>query len=167
MPAYIQPEKTAEQTQMPENVMAGIAGALLFSLAGVALYVGIYQIGFIAGICSFVMFSLGSLGYGIFSGNRRSTSAASIIIPLIIMLVMTCVAEYLALALAVYLEYKDYGVSISDVMAAMPELIQDPEVLPEVLKDLGFALFFGLLATAGTVATKMKARKAAKQAKAG
>ncbi len=89
----------APAEEVHENVIAGIGGAILFSLGGVIIYVILYQFNFIASISAFVTFTLATLGYGIFSGNRKSTSLASVLTPIIVTVVMIFVAEYIAVIL--------------------------------------------------------------------
>ena len=56
-----------ENTDVRENVVAGIVGAFLFSLAGGVLWFVIYLFGFIAGISGLVGAVCAIKGYSIFA----------------------------------------------------------------------------------------------------
>ena len=158
------PSAPAEEKH--ENVIAGIGGAILFSLGGVALYVLLYQIGFIASISAFVTFALAAFGYGLFCGTKKTTSLPSIITPIVVTVVMIVLAVFLAMGVALFIELKKYGynITLGDVMKAFPELLEDKEIRGELIKDLLFALLFGALGTVGSIIRSFKARKAAKNA---
>ena len=56
-----------QQTDVKENVIAGIVGAFLFSLVGGALWFLIYMFGFIAGISGLIGAVCAIKGYAIFA----------------------------------------------------------------------------------------------------
>jgi hypothetical protein len=69
------PVQPIEQKQ--ENVVAGIFGALLFSLAGGIIWFLLYQIGYLAAISGIVGVICAIKGYGIF-GKRESVKGVII-----------------------------------------------------------------------------------------
>ena len=163
-----EPYKPAEPLEnQHENVVAGIGGALLFSMGGVATYVILYQFNLIASISAFVTFSLASIGYGIFSGNRKSTSLASVLVPIIITVLMIFVAEYIAICVALFIQFKQegYKVSLTEVFRYVPVLFKDREFVGFIVKDLLLALLFGALGTVGSIIRAVKMRNAARQAR--
>ena len=149
-----------------ENVIAGIGGAILFSLGGVLLYVLLYQIGFIASISAFVTFALASFGYGLFCGNKKTTSLPSIITPIVVTVVMIVASVFLGLGVALFIEVKKegYDVTFGDVMRAFPEFLKEKDFRAGFIKDLLFAFLFGALGTVGSIIRSVNARKAAKKA---
>jgi hypothetical protein len=58
------------QTEIKENVLAGIVGAFLFSLVGGALWFILYMVGFIAGISGLVGVVCAVKGYSFFSKKK-------------------------------------------------------------------------------------------------
>ncbi len=167
VPEYAETPVSLEASAAPaaekhENVIAGLVGALLFGLGGAALYFGLYQVGFIAGLCGLVIFVLANLGYGIFCGNKESVSLARIIICIVVTIALILLAEYFCLAFEFYRAVKDYGgdLSFTDCLRAMPELLKDKEVLGAVAKDLLIAFALSAIAMGSTVAKMFKDRKA-------
>ena len=53
-----------------ERVALGLLGALLFSLAGAALYLILRKVGYIASITGLTTAYISFFGYGLFSGNK-------------------------------------------------------------------------------------------------
>lgn len=141
-----------------ERVLAGIGGALLFSLAGVALYVLIYQLGYVTGISGIVMVVLGIYGYQLLSGKKNSMKG--IISACIITVVMLAVAEYLSLCVAAYSEWSEMGLTFAEAFKLTNEVLQEPDVLKEVLTDYGMALLFSVLVSVGYIMNIAKAAKA-------
>ena len=81
-----------ENTDVRENVVAGIVGAFLFSLAGGILWFVIYLFGFIAGISGLVGAVCAIKGYSIFA---KKESMKGIIISVIISLLVIVAAWYM------------------------------------------------------------------------
>lgn len=144
-----------------ENVIAGIVGALLFSLIGGALYFVIYQIGFIAGITGLVIFVLANFGYGLFSGRKNSITG--IVVSIICLILTTLLAEYMCIAYAIYDTYREYyNISFFTAIRSAFNFIIDPEInlLGDVVSDVLFALVFGAISAFGTIRTAIRAGKA-------
>ncbi len=151
------------EVEKRENVGKGILGALLGALAGGILYFIIYQVGFIAGITGFVGFILAKFLYEKFSGVKNSIKG--IVFSVIFTVVMILAAEFFAIAYDFYSELSDFGIGFFEVLEATPEIILDPEVLPEVIKEVAIALGLSALAAAGSVAQAVKESKEAKNPK--
>lgn len=154
--------KAEMEDKKKENYILGILGALLFSLGGVAVYFGLYQLNFIAGISGFLMFFLARLGYGIFTKTNKESSLVGTISAVLIMLVMIYVAEYISMAFVGYTEIKDYGYTFFDTVKLMPEFLKDSEVKSAFTGDLVFCYIFGILGVVGDVVSFFKRRKQAK-----
>ncbi|MBQ8637812.1 MAG: hypothetical protein IJ468_01435 [Lachnospiraceae bacterium] len=143
-----------------ENVITGILGAFVLSLAGAALYFAIYQFGYIAGICGLVSFMLAYWGYQKCSG--KTGSMKGIVISIILTIITLFLAEFLCLTYEIYSVYTgEYGIEITllDALKATPDFLTDPEVLPAVLKDLAVSYFLCILACGSTVTTTIKGQK--------
>lgn len=159
-----EPAYAAPTAPVHENVAAGIVGAFLFALIGAALYFGLYQIGFIAGICGFVMFILANFGYGLFCGSKNSVSTARIITCIVITVIMIALAEYLCLSFELFNVFREEGepISFTTALRMIPYVIGDKEVLGPVVKELLFAYGLSAIAIVSTVIRMVKERKAQK-----
>lgn len=147
-----------------ENYALGILGAFLFSLGGVFVYIVLYQLNIIAGISGFLMFVLAQLGYGLFTKTNKRVTIAGMITAVVMMLIMIPVAEYFSIAYVVFAEVKDYGFTLADSIALVPEVFKEPGMPAAAAKELLMAYAFGVFAIAGYVATFIKQRKAEKNA---
>ncbi len=149
-----------------ENIAAGIVGAFLFALIGAALYFGLYQIGFIAGICGFVMFILANFGYGLFCGSKNSVSTARIITCIVITVIMIALAEYLCLSFELFNVFREEGepISFTTALRMIPYVIGDKEVLGPVVLELLFAYGLSAVAIVSNVIRMVKDRKTRKAA---
>ena len=142
------------------NILAGVVGALLFSVIGGALYFVIYQAGIIAGFCGLVIFVLANFGYGLFAKNKDKTSLVALIVSIVVTLVMIFVAEYLCLSYEIFQIYKtDMGITFFDAVRATPAFLAESEVSTAVIKDLLFAYVFGGVACISNIMNTIKARK--------
>ena len=144
-----------------ENVAAGIAGAILFGLIGAGLYFGVYQLGYIAGICGFLIFFLANFGYGLFCGKKDSVSIARIVTTIVVTLIMIFLAEYVCVAFELYRAFKEEGdpVPFIDILRALPNAFADKEFTLEFFKELGIAALMAVIAIAANVAKMIKDRK--------
>ncbi len=164
-PAVVPPVPTAGAPSAPlgskhGNIVAGIVGALLFSLVGGLLYFVIYQMDIIAGICGLVMFVLADFGYGLFAQTKSKTSLVRLFVAIIAMVIMIFAAEYLCLSYEIFQVYQEeFGITFFEAVKATPEFLAEPEIGDAVIEDLIFAYAFGFLATIGNITQVIKARK--------
>jgi len=145
-----------------ENYILGILGALLFSLGGVVVYFGLFQLDFISGISGWIMFILARFGYGIFTKTAKKITVASMITAIIVTVIMIFVAEYVSVTFYMFTEFKDLGVTFLEAFKAMPGFLEEPVVIKAFLRDLGFAYLFGALGILGNVLNFIKQKKAEK-----
>lgn len=126
------------------NMLAGLVGAFLGSLIGVALWIVIYQLGYISGLVGFVLTICTIKGYEKFSGKLTKVG---LFISVIISLVMIFVAEYLSLGILAYIEFsKIYSsIDIFSGIRAVPVLLEESEIFMEFIKDLAFGYVFCIL----------------------
>ena len=144
------------------NVGMGAVGAVLFSLAGVVLYFIIYQIGYISGICGFVMFTLAMLGYTKLGKPQKKNPMIGIVIASVVTIVMVFVAEYVSMAYTLYDVLQEEGytdVGLFDALEIMPDFLSEPEVKEALIEDLIYAYVF---AAANIAISLFSARKKAK-----
>lgn len=91
-----------------EKTAFGIAGALLFALAGCALWIWFYCIDIFPVLCGIAIAVLAISGYKLFS---KSKSKKSIAIPLIVSAVLVLVACYICLSIDIYCGYNGYFIT--------------------------------------------------------
>ena len=154
-----------EQEVLKENVIAGIVGAFLFSLAGGVLWFVIYMIGFIAGISGLVGAICAIKGYSIFA---KKESIKGIIISVIMALLVIVLAWYFCIAYDVFIAHKewfeageiDYTLTFFESVRAVSFYLTDPEIGPAYLKDLGIGLLFCVIGGGSYVVNAIKNAKA-------
>lgn len=148
----------AEQKAVPGNLPAGIAGAILFSLAGVALWVLVNRLGYIAAICGLVLMVCAFKGYEKFSGKLDTPG---IIICIIVAVCMGLVSQYVCIGLDIYEVFGEYGVGLLDCMRAVPGFLFDPELnlLSDYLPDLLMGYAFMVLGSFSFVRNALAAQK--------
>lgn len=131
----------AEQKAVPGNLPTGIAGAILFSLAGVALWVLVNRLGYVAAICGLVLMVCAFKGYEKFSGKLDT---AGILVCVAVAILMGLVSQYVCIGLDIYEVFSDYGVGLLECMRAVPGFLFDPELelLSAYLPDLLFGYLF-------------------------
>ena len=153
-----------QQTDVKENVIAGIVGAFLFSLVGGALWFLIYMFGFIAGISGLIGAVCAIKGYAIFA---KKESVKGIIISVIIALLVIVLAWYFCLAYDVYTFYKEmYELGEIDFFFSFFESVQishlfltDPEVAPAYFKDLAIGILLCIVGGGSYVVNSIKNTK--------
>ena len=93
-----------------EDIVKGIVGALIGSLAGVVAIILLDLVGFVASAAGVVMGVCTITLYEKFAG---SISKKGIIACIVVMVVMTLVAENLAVSIAIYKALKEIGINSS------------------------------------------------------
>ena len=150
-----------KSSENKENVLAGIVGAFLFSLAGAVVYFLLNLIGYIASISGLVGAVCAVKGYAIFS---KKESKKGIIFSAIISLLVMVLAWYLCLAYDIYDAYKmafeageiDFSLTFLESVRLAPAFLEDPEISGTCFRNLGLGLFFCLLGCASFVINKLK-----------
>ncbi len=132
------------------NMVSGIVGSFLGSLIGVALWIVIYQMGYIAGIAGMVTVVCGLKGYEKFGGK---VNVVGIIISLALSVGMIYVANMSAMALSLYLEVKDtYSITFFEAFKAVPQFVRtSKEVAEAYYHDLGVGYLLTAVAAVPTI----------------
>lgn len=99
-----------------ENILLGVLGAILFSLAGVIVYFLLDQLNFIASISAVVGAYAAVFGYGLFT--KRKNSKAGIIVASVVTVIMMVLAVYLCTAYDLYSQVRADGGTITLSTAA-------------------------------------------------
>ena len=139
-----------------ENVLAGIVGAFLFSLAGGVVWFLLYQVGFLAAISGIVGVVCAIKGYSIFA---KRESVKGVVISSIIAFIVIVIAWYLCISYDVYLAYQDwytngeidFTLTFFESIRAAYLFFEDSEILFAYLKDLGIGLIFCIIGAFGYV----------------
>lgn len=123
------------------HMFRGILGAFLFSLAGVAVYIILYMLGYVAWISAAVMLIAAEFGYRKLSGSIGKTTVG-VIIAAIVTIIMILVAEYICVGIDLFM-YADAGLSLPESFLVVPVALQDSEFMGYVLEDLAFMYIVG------------------------
>lgn len=99
-----------------ENILLGVLGAILFSLAGVIVYFLLDQLNFIASISAVVGAYAAVFGYGLFT--KRKNSKTGIIVASVVTVIMMVLAVYLCTAYDLYSQVRADGGTITLSTAA-------------------------------------------------
>lgn len=145
-----------EMERKPENVLAGIVGALLGSVLGAACIVLLEQLGYVAALSGIVLAICTLKGYELLSGRL---STRGIVIACVLMLVMTYVGDRLDWAITVA---KYFEVSFTDAYRAIPYLIQEEAIeAGDYIGNLLQLYLFTLIGAVPTIIGSLKNRKLA------
>ena len=151
-----------EMPQRRENVVAGIVGAFLFSLAGAVIYFVLHLVGYIASISGLIGAVCAVKGYSLFA---KKESKKGVIIAAVISLLVIVLAWYLCMSYDIYDACKvwyetgeiDVSVSFIDAVRVTPEFLQEePEIAGEYLGDLGVSALFWLIGCGSYLFGKFK-----------
>ncbi len=112
------------------NMITGIVGAVIGVLIGVAAWVGIYQLGYIAGIAGFIMMICSIKGFELLGGGLN---VPAVILCIVIDIVAVYFAHRLAIAVSVMQELK---YSFSQSYSYIPYLLEYEEFATAYYKDL-------------------------------
>lgn len=153
--------KTLEQN---ENLMAGIVGAFLFSLAGGAVYFLLYMVGYIAAISGLIGAVCAIKGYAVFG---KKESVKGILIASGISLLVMVLAWYFSISYGIYDSYNsafangeiDFSLSFMEAVRVTPEFLKLPDVALECFGDLGLSILFCVVGAGGYVFNKYKNAK--------
>ena len=139
---YVNPEELPVKRN--ENILLGVLGALIFSVAGGLAHFGLMQLGYIAAISALAGMAASYFGYGLCSGRKNTIHGA--ILAVVFTMLMIVAAEYFALAKEIFDVFKEeYEITFRDALAATPAFLEEPDVRSGVLKDLGIALLFSVM----------------------
>jgi uncharacterized membrane protein len=110
-------------------------------IPGVILWIVLGQLGYIAGICGWLMVRGAIFGYTKLAGaiDRKGEILATVVA-----VFMPLISEYLGIAVSVYRTYHTSdGLSVADAFASVPLNLSDPDILTSIATNLviGYVLF--------------------------
>lgn len=141
---------TQTNTNQKENVLFGIIGALLFSLAGGVVYFLLDLIGMIASLSGVVGVWCAIVGYKLFA---KKESVKGIIISAVLALLVIVLAWYLCFAIDIHAAYSDwYEAGEVDFQLTFAEALEgvfyylgnDPETSVPYIIDLFLSVIFAI-----------------------
>ena len=140
-----------------ENVIAGIVGALLGSLIGVAAIMLLSYLGYMASISGAIMAIFTIKGYELFA---KRSSKKGFVISTLISIVMIFIAFVLGIGLTIYLELgKDIGATFADSVSSISTFMEDSEFAAAFYTDLAMLYLFALLGFIPTIRNKIAEKK--------
>lgn len=130
-----------------KKFILGIIGALLFTIPGVALWVIIYNAGYIASIVGFVISFLAIKGYRTLGGKLNTAAAISTVI---ITFIMIYVSQHISLGFEIYDTFKDLDITIIDAILEVPTFLAYDDIKSSFIKNLLIGYGFTILASFST-----------------
>ena len=148
-------EKHEAAKNKPGNIITGLVGAFIGSLIGVALWVAVFALGYIAALCGFVLAITIIKGYELFGGKLNALGIFSTIM---LTLIMVYVATYLSYGYSIYDTFKE--TDNIDIFTAIRSVNRFLKEFPEFANSFHSDLFLGyVFTTIGTVTTFITAYK--------
>lgn len=137
-----------------ENVLLGIVGALLFSLAGTVTYFILYQLGYLAALSGIVAVICAMYGYKLFA---KGESKKTVVIAVIVSFLAIVLAWYGCLAKDVYDAYAewyqsgeiDYAITFGTAFSKAYIFLDDADVARPYYTDLVMSLFLSIIGCVG------------------
>lgn len=159
--------KKSDDPDRKENVILGIVGAVLFSLAGGLMWMGLYYAGFFAGISGLAGVVASIYGYIIFGGK---ISKKGIIIAVIAAFLSLVLGWYMCLTIDIHDAFNSWYEegevvrvpSVFECFTLGPDFLADPDVAGAYFKDLALGLFLAIIGAGGFVVRSFKKTNVAK-----
>lgn len=137
-----------------ENVLLGILGALLFSLAGTVTYFILYQLGYLAALSGIVAVICAMYGYKLFA---KGESKKTVVIAVIMSFLAIVLAWYGCLAKDVYDVYAewyqsgeiDYVITFGTAFSNAYKFLDNADVARPYYTDLVMSLFLSIVGCVG------------------
>lgn len=132
---------TTEKSAKRENIDMGVVGAVLGALIGGAIWVGVYQLGYIVAIAAYLMVVCAVKGYEKLAG---SLSKKGLWISIIVSIIVLFLAEYVCIGVEIY---KVFDVTIFEAIKAVPSFMELPEIMGAFIKDIVIGYVFMAIAS--------------------
>lgn len=136
------------------SLIPGLVGALLGALIGGAMWIGIYKLGYIAGIAGAITVICAMKGYELFG---RAMDIKGVIISVLISVVMIYFANNIAWAWEAYEALQSYGFTFSDAYRGLQDILVETEMTGSYYADLGIGYFLTFICSIGTIVSAFRA----------
>ncbi len=146
-------EAEAKQAQEKSSLPLGLLGAFLGSLLGVAAWVAVYQLGYIAGVVGLLLVFCAMTGYRKLGG---CLDKKGVIGTAVLSVVMVSVSLYLCYGVALY-RGMDKAYSIFECLLAVPAFLSASDLTGSFLAELFTGYGFMALASVGMIVQAFRA----------
>lgn len=136
------------------SLVPGLVGAFLGALIGAALWIGIYKLGYIAGIAGAVTIICALKGYEKFGG---AMDVKGVLASVVLSVVIIYFANNIAWAWEAYDALKAYGCTFSDAYRGLHDILVESDSLRSYYADLGIGYFLTLICSLGTIVNAFRA----------
>ena len=150
--AQLEDNKAAIRSQK-SSLIPGLVGALLGALIGGAMWIGIYKLGYIAGIAGAITVICAMKGYELFG---RAMDVKGVIISVLISIVMIYFANNIAWAWEAYDALESYGFTFSDAYRGLQDILVETEMTKNYYADLGIGYFLTFICSIGTIVSAFR-----------
>lgn len=149
-------ENKAAAGRQKSSLISGLAGAFLGAIIGAALWVGIYKLGYIAGIAGAVTVICALKGYGKFGG---AMDVKGIVASVMISVIMIYFANNIAWAWEIYDVFKSYNITFSEAYRSLHDVLVSTGSQSDYYADLGVGYFLTFVCSIGTVISEFRSSK--------
>lgn len=150
--ALLEDNKAAVKGQK-SSLIPGLVGAFLGALIGAVLWIGIYKLGYIAGIAGAVTVICAMKGYEKFGG---AMDVKGVLVSVIISVVMIYFANNIAWAWEAYEALESYGFTFTDAYRGLHDILVETDLLKSYYGDLGVGYFLTLICSIGTIISALR-----------
>lgn len=156
--------RAARRAQPKEHVFRGFLGALLGSLAGVAVMIILAQLGYVAALSGVVMAVCTLLGYQRFG---RRLSGLGIFISILVIIVMVLVGMAINSGVSVLRlggSWDDFFETVKHYIPSIIDMLSGKSLIPDSIRDLfleelGMQYGFAALGAVPTIIASVRSRK--------
>lgn len=141
-------ENKAAIRKQKSSLIPGLVGAFLGSLIGAVVWIGIYKLGYIAGIAGAITVICALKGYEKFGG---ALDIKGVFFSIVISVVMIYFANNIAWAWEAYEALSDYGFTFSDAYRGLQDILVETGLLKDFYGDLAIGYFLTLICSIGTI----------------
>ena len=146
-------ESQVETKKKTSNLFLGLIGAFLGGLIGVALWIGIDQLGYIAAISGAVMAAAACKGYELLG---KALDRKGVIVCAVIVLVLAYFATKLCWTYAIYNELKSYGWAFGECFQSLGWILEEADLTGGYIGDMVLGYFFTVLGAGGVLYSGFK-----------
>jgi len=142
--------KVLNSSDKNENVLLGVIGAFLFSLAGALCWIGLYYVNILAGISGFIGISCAILGYRLLGGKLTKKG---VIIAVIFAFISIAFGWYMCLTIDIHNAFEswyEYGEvsrvpTLFECFTLGPDFLKEPEIARGYFKDLIIGMLLAII----------------------
>lgn len=142
------------QTQgQTSSLLPGLVGALLGGLIGVAVWFGIYQLGYISALGGLAIAVASCKGYELLG---RHMDRKGVVVSSICVLALTFLANQLCWAFEVYQALAEYGWTFGDAYQNLWAVLEESDLMGTCLGELALGYLFTVLGAFGTLRQSLR-----------